>query len=45
MVYKNEQPRTAYLSRGLASLENDFIATDCMLGGRPNHGWQLCFPL
>ena len=21
------------------------IATDCMLGGQPNHGWQLCFPL
>ena len=19
--------------------------TDCMLGGQPNHGWQLCFPL
>ena len=18
---------------------------DCMLGGQPNHGWQLCFPL
>ena len=21
------------------------IATDCMLGGQPNHGWQLCCPL
>ena len=21
------------------------IATDCMLDGHPNHGWQLCFPL
>ena len=21
------------------------IATDCMLGVQPNHGWQLCFPL
>ena len=21
------------------------IATDCMLGGQPNHVWQLCFPL
>ena len=21
------------------------IATDCMLGSQPNHGWQLCFPL
>ena len=20
------------------------IATDCMLGGQPNHGWQVCFP-
>ena len=20
------------------------IATDCMLSGQPNHGWQLCFP-
>ena len=20
------------------------IATDCMLGGQLNHGWQLCFP-
>ena len=19
--------------------------SDCMLGGQPNHGWQLCFPL
>ena len=18
---------------------------DCILGGQPNHGWQLCFPL
>ena len=26
-------------------LHRDFIATDCMLGGQPNHGWQLCFPL
>ena len=22
-----------------------FIAIDCMFGGQPNHGWQLCFPL
>ena len=22
-----------------------YIATDCMLGCQPNHGWQLCFPL
>ena len=21
------------------------IATDCILGGQPNHGWQLCFSL
>ena len=21
------------------------LATDCMLGSQPNHGWQLCFPL
>ena len=21
------------------------VATDCMLGGQPNHAWQLCFPL
>ena len=21
------------------------IAIDCMLGGQPNHGWQLRFPL
>ena len=21
------------------------IATDCTLGGQPNHGWHLCFPL
>ena len=21
------------------------IATNCMLGGQPNHCWQLCFPL
>ena len=21
------------------------IAADCMFGGPPNHGWQLCFPL
>ena len=25
--------------------ETSCIATDCMLGGQPNHGWQLCFPL
>ena len=24
---------------------NVCIATDCMLGGKPNHGWQLCFRL
>ena len=24
---------------------NECIATDCMHGGQPNHGWQLCFPL
>ena len=21
------------------------FATNCMLSGKPNHGWQLCFPL
>ena len=21
------------------------IATACMLGGQPNHGWHICFPL
>ena len=27
MIYKNEQPRTAYLCKGLARLENDFNLT------------------
>ena len=36
--------------RGIGALKGIFdlhlcIATDCMLGGQPNHGWQLCFPL
>ena len=22
-----------------------WLATDCMLGSQPNHGWQLCIPL
>ena len=21
------------------------VEADCMLGGQPNHGWQLCFTL
>ena len=21
------------------------VATDCVLGCQPSHGWQLCFPL
>ena len=26
-------------------LKRKCFATDCMLGGQPNHGLQLCFPL
>ena len=26
-------------------LQHLCIATDCMFGGQPNHGWQLRFPL
>ena len=29
----------------LTFLYIDTIITDCMLGGQPNYGWQLCFPL
>ena len=23
----------------------NIYASDCMLGGQPNHGWHFCFPL
>ena len=36
---------TLEMSGRHSNLRTKCIATDCMLGGQPNHDWQLCFPL